>query len=107
MTVLSRRAVNRATLARQLLLQKAPLPVPAAVAHLAGLQAQTPQTWYVGLWTRLADFDPVATGELLVTRALVRLPAMRSTIHLLTADDALAFRPLVQPAVERATATRA
>jgi hypothetical protein len=102
-TVLSRRAVNRATLARQLLLEKAQLPVPAAVAHLAGLQAQTPQTWYVGLWTRLADFDPVATGELLVTRALVRLPAMRSTIHLLTADDALAFRPLVQPAVERAT----
>jgi hypothetical protein len=77
--------------------------VPAAVRHLAGLQAQTPQTWYVGLWTRLAGFDPVATGELLVTRELVRLPAMRSTIHLLTADDALVLRPLTQPAVERAT----
>ena len=103
MTVLSRRAVNRATLARQLLLDRSELPVPAAVRHLAGLQAQTPQTWYVGLWTRLAGFDAVAAGELLVTRDLVRLPAMRSTIHLLTADDALAFRPLTQPAIERST----
>jgi hypothetical protein len=102
-TVLDRRAVNRATLARQLLLDRAELPVPAAVRQLAGMQAQTPQTWYVGLWTRLAGFDPVAAGELLVTRELVRLPAMRSTIHLLAADDALEFRPLTQPAVERTT----
>ncbi|GIJ58470.1 winged helix DNA-binding domain-containing protein [Virgisporangium aurantiacum] len=102
-TVLGRRAVNRATLARQLLLDRSELPVPAAVRHLAGLQAQTPQTWYVGLWTRLAGFDAVAAGELLVTRDLVRLPAMRSTIHLLTADDALVFRPLTQPAIERST----
>jgi hypothetical protein len=102
-TVLGRRAVNRATLARQLLLERAGLPVPAAVRHLVGLQAQTTQSWYVGLWTRLAGFDPVAAGELLVSRELVRLPVMRSTIHLLTADDALEFRPLTQPAVERTT----
>jgi hypothetical protein len=102
-SVLGRRAVNRATLARQLLLDRASMPVPAAVRHLVGLQAQTPQTWYVGLWTRLAGFDPVAAGDLLVDRTLVRLPAMRSTVHLLTAGDALAFRPLVQPVVERVT----
>jgi hypothetical protein len=103
MIVLSRRALNRATLARQLLLERAAMPVPAAVAHLAGLQAQTPHTWYVGLWSRLADLDPVAVGELLTGRELVRLPVMRSTIHLLTAADALAFRPLTQPPIERST----
>lgn len=103
MTVLDRRALNRATLARQLLLERAELPVPAAVAHLAGLQAQTPHTWYVGLWSRLSDLDPVAVGGLLQSRELVRLPVMRSTIHLLTADDALALRPLTQPPIERST----
>jgi hypothetical protein len=73
------------------------------VEHLVGLQAQTPQTWYVGLWTRLAGFDPVAVGDLLGDRRLVRLPVMRSTIHLLTADDALGIRPLTQAPIERST----
>jgi hypothetical protein len=103
MTLLSRRALNRATLARQRLLERSELPVPAAVAHLVGLQAQTPQTWYVGLWSRLAGFDPVAAGALLESRDLVRLPVMRSTIHLLTADDALALRPLIHPPEARWT----
>ncbi|HWM03315.1 MAG TPA: winged helix DNA-binding domain-containing protein [Actinophytocola sp.] len=103
MTELPRRALNRATLARQLLLERADLPVPAAVAHLVGLQAQTTHTWYVGLWTRLAGLDPVAVGALLESRELVRLPVMRSTIHLLTAADALALRPLTQAPIERST----
>jgi len=102
-TVLDRRALNRATLARQLLLERSPLAAPAAVEHLVGLQAQTPQSWYVGLWTRLSDFDPEALGILLCSRELVRLPVMRSTIHLLTADDALGIRPLTQPPIERST----
>jgi hypothetical protein len=100
---LDRRALNRATLARQFLLERAELPVPTVVEHLVGLQAQTPQTWYVGLWTRLTDFDPDAVGDLLCSRQLVRLPVMRSTIHLLTADDALGIRPLTQPPIERST----
>jgi hypothetical protein len=103
LTVLDRRAVNRATLARQLLLERAELAVPAAVEQLVGLQAQTPHTWYVGLWSRLAGFDPVAVGELLERRELVRLPVMRSTIHLVTAPDALALRPLTQAVIERST----
>lgn len=103
MTNLDRRTINRATLARQLLLERAVLPVPDAVEHLVGLQAQTTQSWYVGLWTRLVDVDPVAVGEALERRELVRLPVMRSTIHLLTADDALAVRPLTQPPIERST----
>lgn len=91
-TVLDNRALNRATLARQLLLDPADLPVLDAVAHLCGLQAQEPQEPYVGLWSRLRDFDPRALSDLLTRRGVVRLPLMRRTVHLVTADDALAWR---------------
>jgi hypothetical protein len=99
--ILTRRALNRATLARQLLLERADLPVERAVEHLVGLQAQTPHTWYTGLWTRLRDFDPVEAGALLTGRRLVRMALMRSTIHLVTARDAVALRPLLDPVVRR------
>lgn len=92
MTVLTLRALNRATLARQLLLDRAAMPVLDAVAHLCGLQAQEPQEPFVGLWSRLRAFDPAALSELLVTRRVVRTHLMRRTIHLVTADDALAWR---------------
>ncbi|XVV05406.1 winged helix DNA-binding domain-containing protein [Actinosynnema sp. CA-248983] len=99
--VLSRRAVNRATLARQFLLERTARPAPEVVAHLVGLQAQTPHTWYTGLWSRIADFRPDDASDLLVDRTLVRIAVMRSTIHLMTAPDALALRPLVQPVLDR------
>jgi hypothetical protein len=99
--VLHRRALNRATLHRQLLLSRSGLSAIEAIEHLVGLQAQTTQTWYVGLWTRLLDCRGEAVGELLTTRQAVRIALMRSTIHLVTADDALALRPLLQPAIER------
>jgi len=92
MTVLDARALNRATLARQLLLGRADLPVLDAVTHLCGLQAQEPQEPFVGLWSRLRAFDPAALSELLVGRRVVRTHLMRRTIHLVTADDALAWR---------------
>ena len=56
--ILSLRAMNRATLARQLLLERSDAPVQAAIEQLVGLQAQTPHTAYIGLWTRLEGFDP-------------------------------------------------
>jgi len=93
MTVLSSRALNRATLARQLLLDHADLPVLDAVAHLGGLQAQEPQEPFVGLWSRLRAFDPAELEDLLVRRSVVRTHLMRRTVHLLTADDVLAWRP--------------
>jgi Winged helix DNA-binding domain len=99
--VLGRRALNRATLDRQLLLRRSGLPVVDAVRRLVGLQAQTPHTWYVGLWSRLAEFDPAQAAELLVDRSLIRIALMRSTIHLVTPEDARALRPLIQPVLDR------
>ena len=98
--VLSRRALNRATLARQLLLRRAELPVLDAVGHLVGLQAQVPHNPYTALWSRLAGFRPEALSELFERREVVRIGVMRGTIHLLTAGDCLLLRPLMQPVFE-------
>jgi len=91
-TVLDTRALNRATLARQLLLDRAGGPVLDAVAHLCGLQAQEPQEPFVGLWSRVRAFEPAALSDLLTGRRVVRTHLMRRTVHLLTADDVLAWR---------------
>jgi len=107
--VLTTRALNRALLARQMLLRQAPLPagpgraraVIGAVEHLAGLQAQAPFPPYYGLWSRLAGFRPGDLAELLVNRQVVRIALMRSTIHLVSARDCLTFRPLIQPVLDR------
>ncbi|MGI5271799.1 winged helix DNA-binding domain-containing protein [Nonomuraea sp. CA-218870] len=92
MTVLDARALNRATLARQLLLGHAGLPVLDAVTHLCGLQAQEPQEPFVGLWSRVRGFDPAALSDLLLGRQVVRVHLMRRTVHLVSAADALAWR---------------
>ncbi|REF00180.1 winged helix DNA-binding domain-containing protein [Thermomonospora umbrina] len=101
--VLDRRAVNRATLARQMLLGRVASPVTDVLERLVGLQAQTPHSWYVGLWNRVAGFTPGQAADLLTGREAVRMALMRSTIHLVTARDALWLRPLVQPVIERST----
>ncbi len=103
--LLTCRAINRAFLARQLLLQRAHVTVPAAIAHLAGLQAQEPLAPYVGLWTRLNAYQPAALAQLLVNRAVVRTALMRATLHLVTAPDCLAWRPIVQPVLDRTLAS--
>jgi Winged helix DNA-binding domain len=103
--VLGRRALNRALLARQLLLERAPTPVPDAVHHLVGLQAQEPWSPYYALWTRLDRFDPHDLGALLTGRRAVRIVLMRSTVHLVTADDALALRALHAGFLDRALRT--
>ena len=95
--VLDTRALNRATLARQLLLDRADVPVVDAVAHLCGLQAQEPQEPFVGLWSRLRAFDPAVLSDLLSGRSVVRTHLMRRTVHLVTADDALAWGPATTP----------
>ena len=98
--VLSRRTLNRATLERQLLLRRVELPVLAAVDHLVGLQAQVPRDPYTALWSRLDGFRPEVLSTLLEERLVVRMTAMRSTIHLVGADDCLLLAPLVRPLVD-------
>ncbi|MFD9125828.1 winged helix DNA-binding domain-containing protein [Kitasatospora sp. NPDC059571] len=92
MTVLDARALNRATLARQYLLDRTDTPVREAVAHLCGMQAQLPQEPFTGLWSRLRAFEPGELDAALTGRQVVRTHLMRRTVHLVTADDALAWR---------------
>ncbi|WP_119730384.1 winged helix DNA-binding domain-containing protein [Thermomonospora amylolytica] len=101
--VIGQRALNRATLARQMLLERSALPVTEVIERLAGLQAQTPHSWYLGLWNRVAGFQPEQAADLLPSREAVRIALMRSTIHLVTARDCRWLRPLVQVVIERGT----
>ncbi|MFE9771908.1 winged helix DNA-binding domain-containing protein [Streptomyces sp. NPDC005931] len=99
--VLSTRALNRATLERQLLLHRSPLSAEAAVEHLIGLQAQNVKPPYYALAARLDGFTPEALSRPMAERSVVRIVTLRSTIHTHTAHDCLTLRPLVQPARDR------
>jgi hypothetical protein len=99
------KALNRATLDRQLLLRRSTMSPLDAVEHLLGLQAQTTHTWYHGLWSRLAGFKPQELSALLADREVVRMALMRSTIHLVSARDCLFLRPLIQIVSERGVAS--
>ncbi|ADB53731.1 winged helix DNA-binding domain-containing protein [Conexibacter woesei] len=101
MPMLTQRQLNRATLARQLLLERVDRPIAETVELLGGMQAQTTHTWYVGLWCRLDPFSPDTVGRMLTDRELVRIGLQRSTIHLVTADDALRMRPLLDPVLAK------
>jgi hypothetical protein len=86
-TVLSQRRLNRALLARQLLLERATLEIPDALAQVGGLQTQYAPSGYVGLWTRLVGFQRDDLTHALGDRSVVQATLMRSTIHLVAATD--------------------
>ncbi|MEV4413771.1 winged helix DNA-binding domain-containing protein [Catellatospora sp. NPDC049609] len=98
--MLTRRDLNRALLARQLLLERSPMGPLAAIEHLVGLPAQAPNPPYLGLWTRLADFAIEDLSGLATSRAAVRVALMRATPHLVSARDT-DLRPLLQSVQDR------
>jgi winged helix DNA-binding protein len=85
--VLTERALNRALLARQLLLERASLPIPRALERVGGLQAQYAPSMYLGLWSRLEGFERGALTRALERRSVVQGTLLRSTIHLVSARD--------------------
>jgi hypothetical protein len=85
--VLTLRELNRATLARQLLLERTRLSAKAVIERLVGLQAQWPPAPYVGIWTRTTGFRRESLERLLRQSAVVKANVMRQTLHLVTPRD--------------------
>ncbi|HEY0156949.1 MAG TPA: winged helix DNA-binding domain-containing protein [Thermoanaerobaculia bacterium] len=99
--LLTRRALNRALLARQLLLTRAALPPQKAIEAVGGLQAQEAKPPYLALWTRLEGFTRDALHDAIGRRKVVRGTMMRGTLHLVSRNDYLSWRPALQPALSR------
>ena len=85
--MLSARQINRAILRRQHLLQRADLDIPTTLQAVGGLQTQYAPSGYIGLWTRLFDFERASLTRDLEDRSVVQATLMRCTIHMIAADD--------------------
>jgi hypothetical protein len=84
---LTARRLNRATLARQLLLRREPLEVAEAVRRVVALQAQEAASPYLALWNRLAPFDPAGLDAAFAGHEVIKATLMRITLHAVTAAD--------------------
>ena len=83
-----------------MLLRRELMPAAVAIERLVGMQGQTPLSPYLALWSRLESFDPGELAAMILDRSAVRIAVMRTTIHLLTARDALALRHVMQPVLD-------
>lgn len=91
--VLDAATLNRATLGRQMLLERARVGVLEAIERLVGLQSQEPASPYLALWTRLAGFDAESLDRAFADRQVVKASLMRVTLHAVTARDYVHFWP--------------
>jgi hypothetical protein len=103
--MLGPRALDRALLARQHLLERTSATAIDEIEHLVGMQAQAPLAPYVGLWSRLADFHTDELAAAIEDHRAVRTSLMRSTIHLVTAGDAFPLRAWTQVVLTRGFAS--
>jgi hypothetical protein len=101
MTALDDRRLGRATLARQLLLERVRVDVPSTLQRLLALQAQWPRPPFVALWSRIQGFAREQLAVPLRDRTIVRATTFRGTLHVIGADDFLALRSTLQPVLER------
>lgn len=99
---ISARQLNRATLARQLLLGREPLDVVAAVHRVVALQAQEAASPYLALWNRVANFNPADLDRAFAEHAIVKATLMRITLHAVDAVDYPALHDAVQPTLRAA-----
>jgi hypothetical protein len=100
--VLTLRQLNRATLARQMLLARSRTSILDATTHLLALQAQIPRPPFVALWSRVDGLKREGVVKALLDKQLVRGTSLRGTLHLMTAADFVRFRETLQLALDRA-----
>ncbi len=100
--VITARALNRSTLARQLLLARAPLDVADGLKQVVALQAQQPASPYVALWNRLSGFSPADLDAAVSGFEAVKATLMRVTLHMVHPTDYRAFREAVEPTLRGA-----
>ena len=96
------RTLNRTLLARQGLLRRERRPAEAMIEHLVGMQSQVPGDPFVALWSRVEAFDPSELDALMLERRVVRTGLMRTTLHLVTAEDAVTLAPIMAGIQDRA-----
>ena len=101
MSAVSLRTLGRTLLARQHLLERTNAQVLDVVTHLVGMQAQVPRDPYLGLWSRISGFEPQHLEARYLDRSVARIVALRGTIHLLTAADAIGLRRVCQPVLDQ------